>query len=332
MQTRSVMLQTLCVKCENRCRYCLLSWDGKTVGADFERSKAVAKRLYDEARMKRPELQFNFAFGYSMEHPKLFEALDFLNSIDSITGRLLQMDGMRFRADKELTSFLSGLHAHGVRSLNFTFYGTREYHDRFAGRQGDYRYMLSAIERAAQAGLETSAGIALTAESSPLAYEVKKELDAAGAGSVRLFVPHSEGRGRLIEPIRFSMKDYECLEDELRPLLNRRVFKTEAEWISCSLPEESSRALLISLTDENIAEAERLPLEEIISRAEKLDDDYNAVFPLDEELIKTYGDAQGDRFFSARDLRAKYRKRYLNENGLIVRDITDERYTGARRY
>ena len=42
MKTESVLLQTLCVPCACRCRYCLLSWDGKTVGADWARSRAAA--------------------------------------------------------------------------------------------------------------------------------------------------------------------------------------------------------------------------------------------------------------------------------------------------
>ena len=43
MQTVSINICTLCTQCFNRCRYCLLSYDGKVQGADWERSC-----LYDQ--------------------------------------------------------------------------------------------------------------------------------------------------------------------------------------------------------------------------------------------------------------------------------------------
>ena len=84
MKTTSVMLQTLCVPCACRCRYCLLSWDGRAIGADWERSKHAAAAFDTWIRENRPELRFHFAFGYSMEHPALPDALDFLREIGSV--------------------------------------------------------------------------------------------------------------------------------------------------------------------------------------------------------------------------------------------------------
>lgn len=87
MQTKSVYVMNLCVPCENRCRYCLLSYNGKTNGVDYKRSEAYVKRFYDWIQEHRPELSFVFGFGYSMEHPNLFEAIEFLQKIGSPTGK-----------------------------------------------------------------------------------------------------------------------------------------------------------------------------------------------------------------------------------------------------
>ncbi|MBQ3159944.1 MAG: hypothetical protein IJC00_05730, partial [Clostridia bacterium] len=100
MQTKSVMLQTLCVPCACRCRYCLLSWNGRTIGADYDRSQRFAERFYDWLQRERPDISFHFSFGYSMDHPRLFDALDFLNGIGSVGGQFLQCDGMAFRTEK----------------------------------------------------------------------------------------------------------------------------------------------------------------------------------------------------------------------------------------
>lgn len=83
MLTTSINVVSHCVPCRCRCRYCLLSWDGEAVGAEYERSAAYARRFYDWLRKNRPELGFAFYFGYCMEHPRLLDTVDFLNSIGS---------------------------------------------------------------------------------------------------------------------------------------------------------------------------------------------------------------------------------------------------------
>ena len=162
MKTASVMLQTLCVPCRCHCRYCLLSWDGRVVGADYHRCERLAARFHQWIARERPELSFVFSFGYSMEHPNLFEAIRFLQSIGSVGGEFLQCDGLSFRTDAEINSLMKGLRDCGVKHLNFTFYGAQAYHDRFAGRPGDYAYMMKLLASAATNGLETSARVPLT--------------------------------------------------------------------------------------------------------------------------------------------------------------------------
>ena len=109
MKTTSIMLQNLCVPCACHCRYCLLSWSGQTVGVDYDRSQRYARRFHDWIGENRPELSFNFSFGYSMDHPKLFEALAFLQSIGSVSGEFLQCDGLRFRHEDEIEALMQGL-------------------------------------------------------------------------------------------------------------------------------------------------------------------------------------------------------------------------------
>ena len=40
IQTKSIMIQKLCVPCCSHCQYCLLSWDGKVVGASANSAQA----------------------------------------------------------------------------------------------------------------------------------------------------------------------------------------------------------------------------------------------------------------------------------------------------
>ena len=333
MQTKSVMVYTLCVPCGCRCRYCLLSWDGRTVGADYDRSQRFAERFHDWILRERPELKFDFSFGYCMEHPKLLDAVEFLNSIGSVTGRFIQCDGMAFRKDRELDELLLGLKEHGVEAFNFTFYGTKTYHDRFAGRQGDYTNLLRMLETGDRLGFTISVGIPLTKENVGQAQDLLADLERKGVEDIRFIIPHGEGRGARLENIRLCSADLDRVSEKIRNKLNRRVYKTEAEWCKIEGGEpEKNRALLISLTNENIDRLENTPFSEIIAETEALDDAYYAAFPSFKELLRRYGDKEGDRLYSRRDLFRRCRKQYEAEYGVRVYDVTDERYTGSRRY
>ena len=268
-----------------------------------------------------------------MEHPKLLDAVDFQNSIGSVMGKFLQCDGMAFREDKELDELLCNLKKHGVESLNFTFYGTEAYHDRFAGRQGDYAHMRRMLHHAVELGFQTSVGVPLNRENIHLVDALLKEIDDAGCENTRLFIPHGEGRGARLENIRLCAADLEGAPEKIRNKLNRRVYQTEAEWckIGGGEPEEN-RALLISLTKENIDRLESTPFSQIIAAAEALDDAYYAAFPSFNELLDRYGDGEGDGLYSRRDLFHRCRRQYAKEFGVSVYDVTDERYTGSRRY
>ncbi len=328
MLTTSVILQTLCVPCLCRCRYCLLSWDGRTVGADWARSRDCAAAFAAWLRAERPELRFSFSFGYSMEHPALPEALDFLRSLGSVGAEYLQCDGLRIRGGEETAGFAAMLREHGVRHLNFTVYGTRDYHDRFAGRRGDFDWLLRLRAAAREAGLETSVGVPLNREN---LGQLETLLDELCMEGLRLFIPHAEGRGALLEPIRLRGEDFARLSDRAKALLNRRVYRTEAEWFAAPPPEPTERSLLLSLTPENLARYARGDFAAILAEAEALDEAYYGPIPPLAELLRLYGDPQGGAFFSARDLAARYQKRWLREHGLTPYDVTDERQTGSRR-
>ena len=137
MKTTSVLIHSLCVPCCNYCRYCLLSWNGKVEGADWNRSVNLAERFMNELRDQQPEIKRSFSFGYSMEHPDLKSAIRILRRLGGPTADFLQCDGMKMRNDAECIELMGMLHDEGIKQLNFTLYGLSDYHDRFAGRKVD---------------------------------------------------------------------------------------------------------------------------------------------------------------------------------------------------
>ena len=333
MQTVSINISNLCVPCENRCRYCLLSWDGKLRGVDYDRSAVYARRFHEWLKENRPELGFAFYYGYSMEHPALLETVDFLREIGSPGGKFLQFDGMKFRSDEEIRKLLTDLKAHGIELLNLTFYGTRDYHDRFAARKGDFDYMMAILRIAGDIGLAVEVGIPLTRENAWQAGELVDLLDEYHPVRIFCFVPHGEGRGEFLAPIRFRREDYDALPERVRELLNRHKFRPEDEWVrenTFSVPQK--RVLTLNLSGDNVDYFESLSFAETIAYLEKLDDDYYAAVPDLPILSKMYGDANGACFYSERDLYLAYHRRYIREHGLVLTDVNNECRCFSRRF
>ena len=333
MQTTSVMIQSLCVPCFNRCRYCLLAWNGKIEGAAWNRSVEIAERFLRELREQRPDLDSSFSFGYSMEHPDLKEAIHTLRRLGSPTADFLQCDGMKMRTVQECIELIDMLLSEGIKHLNFTIYGLSEYHDRFAGRTGDFELLMRMMEAADTAGLPFSTGIPLTTENAAQINELVQILKNAGSRQISLFIPHEEGRGKLLREVRLDEKTFQQLSPESQKLLNRSIFRTEGEWLSEPDPvKDEQRMIIISLRPENIDAYEKSDALSVVHEIEALDENYYASFPGFGELAEIYGDPEGDRFYRIRDLYYHYREQYALEHNLHVYDVTDERKSGSRRF
>lgn len=333
MKTTSISVMNLCVPCENRCRYCLLSYDGRVEGADYRRSESYAKRFFDWLQENRRDVDFNFGFGYSMEHPKLLEAIDFCRSIGSAGGRCLQFDGMQFRTEAQLRQLLGDLQNHGIQLIDLTFYGTRDYHDRFAARKGDFQLMADTLAAANQVGLDVTVSIPLTDENADQIDDLILELERYQVERIVCFVPHSEGRGRLLDPVRLSGKGLAHLGSKARQCFNDTRFRTERNWLARGeFPAPQKRALAVTLTPDNIGFFEQLGFAETIAYLEELDDTYYAAIPDMAKLAECFGDPGNDRYYSLRDLYLHYQRRYIVENHLQIYDVNDERHCFSRRF
>ena len=308
-------------------------YDGKTTGVDYKRSEIYARRFYDWIKENRPDLSFLFGFGYSMEHPRLLDAIDFCRSIGSATGEFLQFDGMKFRDRDELMRLLLDVQSHGIKMIDLTFYGTMDYHDKFAARRGDYQLMMDTLAVANEIGLDVSVSIAMTHENTGLIDTLLSEVERHQTKRITCFVPHSEGRGRLLDNIRFSSEDYVHLSERTRSHFNHFRFKTEREWIAENeFPKYEKRVLTVTLTPDNVDFFEQLDFAQTILYLEQLDDAYYSTIPPFEELVRIYGNPNNEQFFSFRDLYLSYQKRYIEDRQIEIYDINDERQCFSRRF
>ena len=332
IQTRSIMIQNLCVPCFNRCRYCLLSWDGKTVGTEWKRSTALAERFIKEIKEARPQVNISFTYGYSMEHPDLINAVQTLRRLGSPMADFLQCDGMAMRDEEQCRELMKTLKEAGVRSLNFTVYGLAEYHDRFAGRHGDFDLLIRMMRTAHASELPFSSGIPITKENIQETDELISLLKAVGNSKITLFIPHEEGRGKSLNPIRIQRQDLSVLSPDVLQLLNRDLYRTESEWLKHPELQETNRSIIISFRADNIDNYENRNAMSVVEEIEALDEKYYSAFPDFYELAGEYGDRNGESVYRFRDLYHHYRSLYASDHKLDIYDVTDERQSGSRRW
>ena len=136
----------------------------------------------------------------------------------------------------------------------------------------------------------------------------------------------------MLEPVRFSAEDFRKLSEDVRGRINWNRFKTEADWLHSGFPTTENRVLTVTLRPDNVDFFEKLSFEETIAYLEKLDDLYYACIPTVEELAKIYGDPNGNRYYSARDLYLNYQQRYIADHSLKLYDMNDERHCFSRRF
>lgn len=337
MITKSVLVQTLCVPCGNRCAHCLLAWDGQVTGADYDQSVRYAERFSEWIRANRPEISLDFYFGFAMDHPDMGRAVRDMQRISSSAGRYIQADGMRMRDEAQCDAYMRAAAGYGITMFNFTLYGMGEAHDRFAGRPGDYDLILRMMTAARRNGIPVSAGVVLTEQNARDSEQLDCLLDALSActDNIRLWIPHEEGRGaRLLLSSRLREETFDNLSPRARAMFNRRRYRPEREWVNCPdmRPTETGRMLLLSLTKDNIGCFEGMCFADTLAYLEKMDDDYYALFPSFDELCRMYGRADSTEMYEYRDLYRHYRMLYAQEHDLSFYDVTDERQCGSRRF
>lgn len=331
MKTTSINILNLCVRCHNHCKYCLLSWDGKCLGIEYERSVAYARNFYNWLEMTHKGINFTYYFGYSMDHPDLPNAIRFMQETNSPGGEFLQFNGMKMRTKEELDALFTNIKELGVRLIDFTFYGTKEYHDMFAGRKGDFELMMDSMRIALEKGLNVEVGIPITKEN---LSQIDALLSQLPQDKIKIFIftPHSGGRGINLLDAKITVDDYENLSSNAKRYFNRSRNKTPAEWLHDKEPIPKNRILTLSLLPSNIDFLEQQLFEDTLKSLEKQDEDYYDKIPDFQSLLERYTLPEDKHLYSKKDIYMLYQKRYIQDAHINVLDVTDERFTGSLRY
>lgn len=321
MKTATFSMENLCVPCGCRCRHCLLSYDGTVPGAGYTRGKEIARRAAAESTVP-----FSYYIGFCMDTPDLLDYIAFCQEIGSPGGSFLQMNGLRIRTAEETESLVREIREAGIQQIDCTFYGLPPYHDRFAGRPGDFDFLLSILRAAETAGLPVKCSLPITEENAGQMEALLPQLEAYQPQEIRFFLPHSKGRGWYLEEQRLQASTLQKLPPWVQTHMPTVRTQTEAMWIAeGAFPAPTERYLTLSLTKENLQKYENMPSSEMLRELEELDDAFYGAIPPTSELAALYGDPYGEKLYRYRDLVLLWTKRFLRDHMPSHLDFTEER-------
>ncbi len=328
MKTISFGIANYCVPCNSHCRHCLLKSCGKATGVDHEAGMAFADRVLTELKEQKPEVSGFYYIGYCMDTPKLADYLRFCRKIGSPGARFLQMNGFAFRSSAELEALMAGIKAEGVELVDLTFYGTKQYHDRFAGRNGDFDFNLKMLEAAEKINLPVNISMPLMRDNLDQMIELRQIPEIAKAGKYSYFLPHSKGRGKQLQDQRITKQEFENLPQEIRGAFQKVKHMTEAEWLaSGAIPTPEKRSLTLVLTPDNFAHYADMSAARILKELEAMDNEFTAEMPTVAGLAVRYGRPDNLQLYRFRDLLLRWRQEYIAETGNVIYDMHDETHS-----
>lgn len=322
MKTTALAIENLCVPCRAHCRYCLLSSNGVITGIDYERGKQLAERLIRETREWRNDFRCFYYIGYCMDSEHLMDYIRFSQIHEGPSARFLQMNGFSPRTYEETLGMMKSLRHAGIELIDITLYGTEEYHDRFAGRVGDFDYLIRILNTAEECGLKVHISCPIHKENLTQAEALLRLL--GDYRDLSFFLPHGKGRGCTLNHLRLDISDYATLSSKVKERLG--VCETEGELIAhASEYAPQNRTLTLVLKPENIETLEQMDAKEIIRYLEELDDQYYHTIPPVEELAALYGSKRGVRMYRRfRDLYLEWQQMFLLQQRRAIWDMNDE--------
>jgi len=222
--------------CACRCRHCLLGTVHPSRRITLARLKRVAERFLawrETSQRTALQIGLTICFYGALPRAELLDYLAFLQRHAMPGNDYLPMNGLRILPRDALLTLFTALRDGGVRTVNLTFYGDEAYHDHFAGRRGDFRYLLTIAEVLAAVGLQRSETLFLAKPSLAELPGLLTRLDAIPGLSARALGPWDyQGRAIQLEHERPEDTDLAALPEAIRGLLNTTRFRTEADWVN----------------------------------------------------------------------------------------------------
>ena len=325
LPNQSLMIINHCVPCACACRHCFFHSRKTAGGVPYDMGEAIALRFAQHG------IPVSYAISHCADYPQLTRNIELNKRLGFAGHAFLQINGIGLRDESKLRTYLSGVQRAGVTTIDATFYGLAAHHDNFAGRSGDFQFLLEIVRAGLALGLTLQPTFVALEDNKAQLGELVALLTSLGCTNIHGFLHDYRGRGEALEDVRLTWDAYHALPKHVRDCISIRNHKTEAAWLASDFTPPTQRHLVLALRPDNIEMINAMHCDEIVDYLVGLDEAYHAAMPDMHTLAKLYGDADNQKLYRQRDLQWKWQKTYHKEHGLAMHDVTDERNCGAMR-
>lgn len=307
--------------CACHCRHCFLGNYSPPTRVNYTRARNIVERFYAwHTTLHRSSLSICFRVcDAAMSLSEHSDYLRFRRDHGQLYTEYMPINGLPFYTRQALVEYLTVLRDGGVQTINLTFYGLRDSHDAFAGRVGDFDYLLHLAEVAQEIGLARSEMLFLRRDNASELVELARCLDGLPGRVQRCIGPWDyAGRAIALEAERATAADLDALSADLRRQLTTRM-RTEGAWVQAcrqqQLPAKQWRNYFLVIDDATVEAMEQEPCGELLHRLREQDARWRVSRPSMQELAVRYGDPQGQQLYIIRDLEHKWLHTYYRERG-----------------
>jgi MoaA/NifB/PqqE/SkfB family radical SAM enzyme len=164
------------------------------------------------------DLSLCYAISHCADYPEIIDNVELNKSFGFSGFRYLQINGIRFKNESELTEYLRNARKAGVTNIDTTFYGLEEYHDKFAARKGDFEYLIDILNTAIKLDIVPEPTFVILEDNKDQIEELvtllQKYINADGA--IHGFLQDYRGNGENLESVRLLRQSYDNLPDVVK--------------------------------------------------------------------------------------------------------------------
>ncbi|QXE20854.1 hypothetical protein [Clostridium sp. 001] len=309
--------------CHCKCSHCLLcSGDNKISKINFQKLKELALKFkgIDEKYGFQPQLcVYNCA-----EYGNLSEQIKVNQQLSDPYAGLVNLNGTKIREGIELDKWVQNLKNIGVTKVNFSWFGDREFHDKFVHRKGYFDYLLALSEAVSRNNIPKNNSVFLLRSNIEQMDVLTEKLKAVGSEFYyRLFDYRGNAKKIIDEFIR--ERDLYRLPSYIKESNSLNRFKPEYLWIKMienkMNPPLSKRGLFLVAAPQNIENYMDMSDEAIIDMFHDLDSRLQSSIPSIEFLAKEYGDVKSDILFDYRSVIWKWTDMHFDRNPNLDKSI-----------
>lgn len=316
LQDVSFTINGYIASCHCKCDHCLLcSGDNKISKVNFEDLKKLALKF--KGLEKKYGFYAQLCVYNCSEYEDLSQEIEVNKQLSNPYAGFENLNGTKVRKGSELKQWVQNLKEIGVKKVNFSWFGDRDFNDKFVHRKGYFDYLLSLSKEVSKVGIPRDSSVFILRSNIEQIEILTKKLKAIGIMPYYRLLDYRGNAKKLINEF-IRERDLSKLPNYVVESKSLARFKPEHKWIEMikagQNPLLTKRGLFLVATPENINQYMRMSIEEIMNMFHDIDYRLQKSIPSIQFLAEEYGDKSSDILFDYRSLLWKWTDMHFENN------------------